>query len=98
MPHVVHTIHVAEQRFRPWQYVYARLMDFQCDRLICVSRSVRDHHAAHSRLPLSRYTVIPNGVDLETFGPNPAQGPVAALAARAMGLRPGKWRSCSSGG
>ena len=90
VPHVVHTIHVAEQRFRPWQYAFARLMDFQCDRLICVSRSVRDHHAAHSHLPLSRYTIIPNGVDLEAFGGNPApQGPAARARTRQQwGLAP----------
>ena len=80
VPHVVHTIHVAEQRFRPWQYAYARFMDFKCDRLICVSRSVRDHHAAHSHLPLSRYTVIPNGVDTAAFA---ADGTPYGQAARA---------------
>jgi glycosyltransferase involved in cell wall biosynthesis len=80
VPHLVHTIHVAEQRFRPWQYAYARFMDFKCDRLICVSRSVRDHHAAHSHLPLWRYTIIPNGVDMEAFG---ADGTPYGPAARA---------------
>lgn len=69
VPHLVHTVHVAEQRFRPWQYAYARLMDYRCDRIVCVSDSVRDHHSRHSRLPLSTYTVIPNGVDTTAFSP-----------------------------
>jgi glycosyltransferase involved in cell wall biosynthesis len=90
VPHLVHTIHVAEQRYRPWQYAYARLMDFKCDRLICVSQSVRDHHAAHSHLPLSRYAVIPNGVDMEAFGAKAAPyGPVARARTRQQwGLSP----------
>lgn len=92
VPHLVHTIHVAEQRFRPWQYAFARLMDFRCDRLICVSRSVRDHHAAHSHLPLSRYAVIPNGVDMEAFGATAAPyGPVARARTRQQwDLAPGQ--------
>jgi glycosyltransferase involved in cell wall biosynthesis len=80
VPHLVHTIHVAEQRYRPWQYAFSRLMDFKCERLICVSQSVRDHHAAHSHLPPSRYTVIPNGVDTEAFA---ADGTPYGQAARA---------------
>ena len=67
VPHVVHTIHTAEGRFRPWQFAWARFLAGRCDRLICVSRSVRDHHARRSGLPLDRYTVIANGIDAAAF-------------------------------
>ncbi len=83
VPHLVHTVHVAEQRFRPWQYAYARLLNFRCDRIVCVSRSVRGHHAAHSHLPQSRYVVIPNGVDLPAWSVD--------AAARAWRATNGAW-------
>ena len=65
--HLVHTIHIAEGRFRPWQFAFARLLSERCERLICVSPSARDWHARHSGLPLGRYTVIPNGIDVQAF-------------------------------
>ncbi|MCK4601999.1 MAG: glycosyltransferase, partial [Phycisphaerae bacterium] len=37
VPHVIHTIHVAEGRFRPWRFAYARLLANSCERLVCVS-------------------------------------------------------------
>jgi glycosyltransferase involved in cell wall biosynthesis len=67
VPHLVHTVHVAEQRFRPWRFAYARLLGGYCDRIICVSESVRAHHLAHSGLPQSLYTVIPNGIDVPKY-------------------------------
>jgi glycosyltransferase involved in cell wall biosynthesis len=67
VPHLVHTVHTAEGRFRPWQFAFARLAAGWCDRIVCVSRSARDFHAHRSGLPLSRYTVIPNGVDAAAF-------------------------------
>jgi glycosyltransferase involved in cell wall biosynthesis len=67
IPHLIHTVWTAEGRFRPWQFAYARLLRQSCDRVICVSRSVRDHHAARSRLPDEAYAVIPWGVDVEKF-------------------------------
>jgi glycosyltransferase involved in cell wall biosynthesis len=60
---LVHTVHVAEARFRPWQFAFARLAADRCDRIIAVSVSARDHHARHSGLPHSRYVVISNGID-----------------------------------
>ena len=65
--HLVHTVHVAEQRFRPWQFAWARLMAGRCERIVCVSEAVRDHHAGKARLPLSRYQVIYNGVDAGAY-------------------------------
>lgn len=65
--HLVHTVHVAEQRWRPWQFAFARWTDVWCDRLIAVSQSVADHHSRRSHLPLWRYDVIPNAVDVRAF-------------------------------
>jgi len=65
--HVVHTVWTAEGRFRPWQFAYARLLKETCDRVICVSESVREHHARRSGLPAGCYAVIPWGVDTEAF-------------------------------
>ena len=67
VPHVVHTVWTAEGRFRPWQFAYARLLARACDRIVCVSPSVREHHARRSGLPARCYTVIPWGVDTEAF-------------------------------
>jgi len=66
-PHLVHTVHVAEGRFRPWRFGFARWAANQYDRIVCVSESVRDYHARASGLPLRRYTVIPNGIDAPRF-------------------------------
>jgi len=65
--HLVHTVWTAEGRFRPWQFAYARLLSQSCDRVVCVSQSVRDHHARLSKLPDDAYVVIPWGVDVEKF-------------------------------
>jgi len=61
--HLVHSVHVAERRFRPWRYRWARWAAKRCDRIVCVSASVRDDHARRTGLPAERYTVIHNGVD-----------------------------------
>jgi glycosyltransferase involved in cell wall biosynthesis len=65
--HVVHTIHTAEKRFRPWQFAFARMAASMCDRMVAVSPSARDYHARASGLPLSRYTVIFNGIDTVAY-------------------------------
>lgn len=65
--HLVHTVWTAEGRFRPWQFAYARLLSQSCDRVVCVSQSVRDHHAQRSKLPRDAYVVIPWGVDIKKF-------------------------------
>ena len=67
VPHVVHTVHVAEGRFRPWQFAFARFAGDFCEKIICVSESVRDYHSRRSGLPKSSYEVIENGVDLNAF-------------------------------
>lgn len=65
--HVVHSVHVAEQRFRPWQFGFARLAGPWCRRIVCVSRAVADHHRRLSGLPADRYQVIYNGIDVARF-------------------------------
>jgi len=66
-PRCVHTVHVAEGRFRPWQFAWARLTAGGCDRIVCVSSAVRDHHARKTGLPRHKYTVIHNGIDADAF-------------------------------
>jgi glycosyltransferase involved in cell wall biosynthesis len=67
VPHVVHTVHVAERRFRPWQFAWANLAAGWCDRIVAVSRDVAEFHAERSGLPRSAYTVIPNGIDVAAY-------------------------------
>ncbi len=67
VPHLIHTVHTAEGRFRPWQFAAARLLANMCDRIVAVSPSARDFHAARAGLPPGRYAVIPNGVDADAF-------------------------------
>jgi len=86
VPRLLHTVHAVEHRFRPWQFVWARLAGWRCERIICVSEAVRDHHAARSGLPADRYTVIGNGVDAARFAPDPR---VRAERRRQWGLGAG---------
>ncbi|MDY7011092.1 MAG: glycosyltransferase [Planctomycetota bacterium] len=67
---LVHTVHVAEARFKPWRYAWAYMTANRCDRIVCVSQAVRDHHARKSHLPLWRYEVIYNGIDADAYSPN----------------------------
>ncbi len=67
VPHVVHTAHTGEGRFRPWQFAYARFLGGYCDRIICLSESALEYHKTHTGLPSHAYTVIPNGVDAAAF-------------------------------
>ncbi len=68
---LIHTVHAAEACFRPWQYAWARMTANWCDRIICVSQAVRDHHARRTHLPPWRYEVIYNGIDADAYPPNP---------------------------
>jgi len=70
VPNLVHTVHEAEGRFRPWQFAYARFLSGYCDRIICVSPSVREYHCGRSGLAASKYSVIPSGIDVEAFAPD----------------------------
>jgi glycosyltransferase involved in cell wall biosynthesis len=73
VPHLVHSVHVAEGRFRPWQFAWARFTADACDRIVCVSPDVRDHHARLTGLPTRRYTVIPNGIDVDAYTCDPGR-------------------------
>jgi len=65
IPHAVHTVHVAERRFRPWQFAWTHLTAGGLDRIVCVSEGVRDFHAARTHLSPDTYTVIHNGIDAD---------------------------------
>ena len=70
VPNLVHTVHEAGGRFRPWQFAYARFLSGYCDRIICVSPSVRENHCWRSGLAASMYSVIPSGIDVDAFAPD----------------------------
>lgn len=72
VPHLVHTTHVAEGRFRPWQYFWARFMADRCDRIVAVSDAAFDYHSSHSGLPHWRYRVIHNGINASAYHRDPA--------------------------
>jgi len=65
--HVIHTVHVAEGRARPWQFAFARLMQRFCDRIVCVSQNVMDFHRRKTGIKRSLYKVIHNGVDINAY-------------------------------
>ena len=67
VPHLVHTVHVAEARWRPWQYAFTRWTAGRCDKIIAVSQAVADHHGRLANLPPERYAVIPNGIDVPAY-------------------------------
>lgn len=69
--HLVHTVHVVEKRFRPWQFAFARVAATTCDRIIGVSQAVVDFHSRRSGLPAWRYATIPNGIDAAMFAHDP---------------------------
>ena len=71
VPRLVHTVHVAEARFRPWQYAWACMTASWCGRIVCVSHAVRDHHARKSHLSRRRYEVIYNGIDADAYRADP---------------------------
>lgn len=67
VPRLVHSVHVAERRRRPWQFAWARVAGGWCDRIVTVSEGVRAFHARRSGLPVDRYEVIHNGIDLSLY-------------------------------
>lgn len=67
VPHLVHTVHVAEARWRPWQYAFARWTAGRCDKIIAVSAAVAEHHGRLARLTAEHYAVIPNGIDVAAY-------------------------------
>ena len=73
---LVHSEHGLEADTRmkePWRrYCFRRLAFELADRVLSVSRQLRDLHAKRTGFPARRITVIHNGVDSERFRPDPA--------------------------
>ncbi|MCE5325064.1 MAG: glycosyltransferase [Planctomycetaceae bacterium] len=72
VPHLIHTARTPAGRFRPWEFAFTRFLGGYCDRLVCVSESVRKFHQRRSGLPQEKYTLIPDGIDTVRFAPAPA--------------------------
>jgi glycosyltransferase involved in cell wall biosynthesis len=73
---VLTTVHVAERRFRPWQFALDRLTARYARAEICVSRAVARFQQEHTRLPPEFFRVIENGIDLSRFEPSAPAGDV----------------------
>lgn len=69
--HVVGTVHVAERRFRPWQFMLDRATAGFARAEVCVSRAVAEFQRDKTGLPAEFFRVIENGIDLQKFGPAP---------------------------
>lgn len=65
---LVHSVHVAEKRWRPWHFGWSRWMAGRCDRIVCVSQAVREFHGRRTGLSAEHYTVIVNGIDVAAYG------------------------------
>ncbi len=70
---VVHTIHVAEARYRPWHFAWARAARWKCEKLICVSHGVERFHRRKTGLRGDDYCVIHNGIDVDAFETDPSR-------------------------
>ncbi len=66
VPRIVSGIRVAERRSR-WYGRVDRWTNGLVDHNVCVSQGVADFAATETRLRLHKLSVIPNGVDFETF-------------------------------
>lgn len=66
VPHVVSGIRVSEKR-KNGHLLLDRLTNRLVDLNICVSQSVAEFSVRQGKLPESKVTVIPNGVDFELF-------------------------------
>ena len=67
--HVLNTIHVAERRFRPWQFAMDRATAAHARAEVCVSRAVARFQQEKTGLPEAFFRVIENGISLERFYP-----------------------------
>ncbi len=66
----IHTVHIAEKRYRPWQFAWYHHAGKRTEKIIAVSQDASLHHASMSRLPMEKYIVIPNGVDVDAYSRN----------------------------
>ena len=65
-PHIIATIHTAEQT-KPWHLIAENLSCRLSDLTVCVSNSVARHVRRFSHVPAARLRVIPNGIDWQRF-------------------------------
>ncbi len=61
---ILTTVHVAERRFRPWQFLADRVTAKYAAREICIANSVAEFHRKKTGLSASFFRVIENGIDL----------------------------------
>lgn len=66
---VISTVHVAERRFRPWQFWLDRRTASHAHVEVCVSAAVAKFQQAKTGLPGKFFRVIENGIDLNRFSP-----------------------------
>jgi glycosyltransferase involved in cell wall biosynthesis len=71
VPRVLAGIRVAERKSR-WHLHLDRLTRKMVDRYVCVSRSVADFSQKQAGLPPEKLHVIPNGINVELYGGEPA--------------------------
>src|ERR1043165_205483 len=79
---LVTTIHVAERRFRPWQFWLDKLTAKYGACEICVAKSVAEFHRRKTGLSESYFRVIENGIDLSRFASDCTAGVPPATSAR----------------
>jgi sugar transferase (PEP-CTERM/EpsH1 system associated) len=87
---IVHSEHGRDLRTagpQPWRRSFLRRLSYaQADAVFCVSEELREHYVKQLRLPSSSFSVIPNGVDVEQFRPNPE---VRSAMRAKLGVGPG---------
>ena len=64
---ILSTVHVAERRFRPWQFMFDKSTAARARFEICVSHAVKRFQQERTGLPESFFHVIWNGIDLERY-------------------------------
>jgi len=64
---LISTLHVAERRFRPWQFAMDRTSARYARVEVCVSNAVARFQQSKTGLPQSYFRVIENGIALERF-------------------------------
>jgi glycosyltransferase involved in cell wall biosynthesis len=66
---LINTVHVAERRFRPWQFYMERKTAVHAQCEVCVSQAVAEFQRKRTKLPKDFFRVIENGIDLAKFTP-----------------------------
>jgi glycosyltransferase involved in cell wall biosynthesis len=84
--HVLSTVHIAERRFRPWQFLLDRFTAKMAEAEICVSPFVATFHQQRTGLPEAFFPVIENGIDLGRFTPDPSRVPLAGNSRRVLSV------------